>query len=545
METAFVRTKAQNEARLIAMASRPRILRSVPDATPDTAPVVAEDAVDPAFHEETYLRAFPDIADAVRRGFLPSGLAHFQQSGKAEGRLENPAYLTLLAARERPAAPAVIIDTLTASEQGTLLIIGWVDDRTDPLTTISLDIPPDQRVNWTSIPRLSRQDVARSLNARTHHPFGFLLLSAGLGGQTAAPPLFRFESGAEAAMPGDSAVASDADLRDMALGALVAGAEDKDPRSCFSLLDQHAGLQIAALNKQVADRSAAQIQIQRTGPHNARYRASVITTRRGPADQIVPRLTLMAAGANASDIEYIVVIDDPDQYEAALRAARVAELTLGLSLTLVFQPLGDGTGLGDAAASTARSDRLIFIDPSVLPRDPDWAFTHDALITGLPAEQTRLMGGLLYHPDGGLAGGGHDFTRAAPVRPDDAHDQDGEVRITTIAHPAPAAATHLTRSHPSAAPSPGFLSVERVWFEKTGGFSRQYFRGGPEELDFCLRALTEGVQPWIHPLRLWSFQDGSAAQPRPTGHGTILNEWLLHRRWDAKIAADLCRRHEA
>jgi hypothetical protein len=82
------------------MTIRPRILRAIippderddatPDAYSDAAPAEAEDAatgdaadpVDPDFNEATYLRAFPDIADAVRRGALTSGLEHFRQTGR-------------------------------------------------------------------------------------------------------------------------------------------------------------------------------------------------------------------------------------------------------------------------------------------------------------------------------------------------------------------------------------------------------------------------------------------------------------------------------
>jgi hypothetical protein len=521
------------------MAPRPRILRTVLNPPSDDTAEPAVEAIDPAFHEATYLRAFPDIADAVRRGLLPSGLAHYQQSGQAEGRLSNPQYLALLEARTRAIAPVVTLDTVMTSAQGTRLILGWIDDRSDPLTGISLETSPGQRQNWTAIPRLIRQDVARSLNAPAPHRFGFLLLSAGgIGLTDAANPAFHFESGAEAVVSREPLTTSDRDQRDIALAALVDGADDASQTACFSLLDQHAGLQIAGLNKLIADQSAAQCSIERTGPRRSRYRASVITTCRGPADQIVPRLTLMAAGAGAEEIEYIVVIDDPTRFEAAQRAARLVGLTTGAALTLVFQPDGDETGLGDAAVEAAQSDRLIFMDQSILPRDPQWAATHNALVADAPADQTRLMGGLLYDTDGGLTGGGRSFSRAAP-------DHEPPVRIETIVHPAPSFAPHLTQAHPVAAPSPGLLSVDRGWFEKAGGFSRQYHRGDAEELDLCLRAREGGVQPWVHPLPMWAFRGPSAARPESSAHVAILSDWLLHRRWDAKIAASLPRPDEA
>src|SRR5690242_16553026 len=101
------------------MATRPRIVRAViPADERDTAAheqeveatefdETADEASDPLdadFDEATYLRAFPDIAEAVRRGILTSGLEHFHKAGRAEMRLEKAEYRALLAAHAGPAA---------------------------------------------------------------------------------------------------------------------------------------------------------------------------------------------------------------------------------------------------------------------------------------------------------------------------------------------------------------------------------------------------------------------------------------------------------
>ena len=94
-------------------------------------------------------------------------------------------------------------------------------------------------------------------------------------------------------------------------------------------------------------------------------------------------------------------------------------MTLGLSLTLVMEPGGDPAGTGEeAAADIARSDRLIFMDQAVLPRDPDWAARHTALLDGVPAARTRLFGGMLYQSDGSLSNGGYYFEQEITWSPD-------------------------------------------------------------------------------------------------------------------------------
>src|ERR1700736_1989175 len=106
------------------MATRPRILRPLIEQEDRevAAPAETEPPLDPSFNEALYLRAFPDIAEAVRRGTLASGLAHFRLAGTKEGRLEKPEYRVLLEASSSPAMPAVAVDALTMSTSGSTLI---------------------------------------------------------------------------------------------------------------------------------------------------------------------------------------------------------------------------------------------------------------------------------------------------------------------------------------------------------------------------------------------------------------------------------------
>jgi hypothetical protein len=545
------------------MPVRPRIVRPLgsPDETgasprddiDDAAGSVTEEPGDPDFHEATYLRAFPDIAEAVRRGVLTSGLAHFRQSGHAEGRLEKPEYRALLAADSGPAAPQVAVDTMTISTLGSTLMTGWSDDRFDSLTGISLETRADTRHDWTAFPRLVRADVERTLETSSGHRFGFLLVAAPTGGsgapaidaRAANAPSFRFASGVETRLRRDPVVASDADLRDLALAALpTAAAGELDPEAIFSILDQHVGVQIAAINRLIIDQARARRLVERFGPARPNYRGSIITTFRGGADQIVPRLALTGAGPGGDAYEFIIVVTNPDQFEPALRAARLADATLGLSLTLVLQPGGDPAGSGeDVAADIARSNRLIFMDQTVLPRQDDWAARHSALLDDAPPARTRLMGGMLYHPDGALAHGGYYFEQETSLLPR-SHDIPQRVtavhlKSVTAVAPSANAKARSAEAHPAVGVPAAFLSIDRGWFETLGGISRQYCRGAHEDIDLCLRSLRRGVPAWVHPLPFWHFERRASLRPEPSKGGAILNSWLLHRQWDAMIVPDL------
>lgn len=511
-------------------------------------PADTEDPVDPDFDESAYLRAFPDIAEAVRRGVLASGLAHFRNTGRTERRLEKAEYRALLAAG--PVAPEVVVDALTISPSGCTLMTGWSDDRFDALTEITLQTRAGIRQNWTGFPRLIRTDVERTLAATPGHRFGFMLVAAPVGGPSAPTdpglaikPRFSFAGGSETQPHRDPAVASDADLRDLALAVLpTAAAGEPDPDAINGILDQHIGVQLAAINRLIVEHARSRRLVERFGPQHGRYRGSIITVLRGRSDQIVPRLAVVGNGSAAGEYEYIVVVTNADQFEPALRAARIAAATLGLPLTLVLQPGGDPAGTGEAvAADIARSDRLIFMDQSVLPRCPDWALQHSALLEGTPKAQTRVLGGLLYHPDGSLAQGGYYFAQETSLlpRPQDLPLRITEVRLKVVTQPAPLASRPLPPARPVVGVPSAFLSVDRAWFEALGGFTRHYCRAAHDDIDLCLRSLQRGVPAWVHPLPLWFFERRSPVRPEPSKGGMILNNWLLHRQWDSLIVTEL------
>jgi hypothetical protein len=510
---------------------------------PDT-----DKALDPDFNERIYLRAFPDIADAVRRSVVISGLAHFHTTGRAEKRLESPAYRALLAAAADPVAPQVDVDSLTISLSGCILMTGWSDDRVDPLTEVTLPTRAGSSHSWTSLPRLIRTDVERTLQGAPGHRYGFMMVAAPIGGGTepidpglANTPTFKFASGSETQPRRDPSIASDTDLRDLALAALPAAA-DVDPELIWGILDQHVGVQLAAINRLIVNDAGSRRLVERFGPQRGRFRGSIITVLRGRSEQIVPRLALVGSGPGATEYEYIVVVTHPDQFEPSLRAARVAAATLGLAITLVLQLGGDPAGTGEeAAADIARSDRLIFMDQSVLPRHSDWALRHSALVDSGMTAQTRLFGGLLYRPDGALAQGGFYFEQETSLLP---RPQELPQRVTAVGLKALSqSAVMATRPPPPARPvvavPVAFLSVDRAWFEALGGFTRHYCRAVYEDVDLCLRSLKRGVPAWVHPLQMWYFEHRSPIRPEPSNGGTLLNNWLLHRQWDDLIVPGL------
>jgi hypothetical protein len=534
------------------MAPRPRILKThIRRAEPENSgvpglhqPGDGESEVDPAFDEVLYLRAYPDIAEAVRRGVLVSGLAHFRETGRTEARLEKPEYRALLGARAGPAAPQIVVDTLTVSPSGSTLITGWCDDRLDTLIEIDLASRGETRHRWAAFPRLVRADVERTLDTASGHRFGFLLVGAPFDGAAAAAdaPVFRFASGIEIQpRRREPVVVGDTELRDLALAALpTAAAGEQDPGAILGILDQHVGAQIAAINRSIVERARSNRLVEHFGPPPGRVLGSIITVLRGGADQIVPRLALIGAGAEA--YEFIVVVPNADQFEAAMRAARLADATLGLTLTLVLQDGGDPADAGgDAALDAARSGRLIFMDQAVLPRERDWAARHSALLDDAPTEQTRLLGGMLYQPDGSLSNAGYYFEHETSLQPGSRNPprRVTEFKLKAVTQPPRSGLGSSRAGWPVSGVPASFMSVDRAWFEALGGFTGLYSRAAYEDIDLCLRSFRRDVSAWVHHLPMWHFERHPPVRPEPSKGGAIFNSWLLRRQWDETIVADL------
>ena len=217
----------------------------------------------------------------------------------------------------------------------------------DQLTEISLETRADTRHNWAAIPRLVRADVERTLEAApwltgsascwSRRRSGYRPRPRSIRGRSmrrrfVSPAVSRPRCGAIRLSPATPICAT---WRSRRCRSPPPG--EPDPEEIYSILDQHVGVQLAAINRLIIEQARSRRMVEHFGPSRGRFRGSVITTLRGGADQIVPRLALAGAGPGADEYEFIVVVTNADQFEPALRAARVAEATLGLSLTLVLR----------------------------------------------------------------------------------------------------------------------------------------------------------------------------------------------------------------
>jgi GT2 family glycosyltransferase len=227
--------------------------------------------------------------------------------------------------------------------------------------------------------------------------------------------------------------------------------------------------------------------------------------------------------------------------EQVLAEARIATRLYGIDQTVVILSGNAGFGGGaNAAAGLAQTNRILVMSPDVFPRDADWAEKHTRLLEECPNERTRLFGAPLFFDDGSLAGAGlyYDIDKG-PIR------RSGEIgefylaRVEHLGRGAPPDAVRFLTPRPVPGIAGAFMSCDRSWFERLGGFNDAYVQGDYEDADLCLRSIEAGVPPWIQDLKFWHLEpQGTCRSPVYEG-GSIVNRWLFSANWGELISETL------
>lgn len=509
---------------------------------------------DPDFDEAGYLQLYPDIAVAVASGKRESGLEHWLRYGKAEGR-------HYVARRDRwtqvrigpsagfqaepSAAPRHAMEVVLLSGDGRLFIVGWADDRTAPLASLKIEGQGwTMRVAGEALARLARDDVQAALGHPERRAFGFFaLLDAGVGLAASAECrcVFEWEGGQQAVLTVAMRQTTARDLRETVLGFVAASAAGGRQIPAMLALDATAGDQIIALNRAVTGKIIAEPFVQRFGARPRACKGSIIVCLYGKPEYLFIQNALFSGKPGMADYEFIYVCNSPELLERLLKEARSSEIIYGMAQTVIGLPANAGFGAANnLAASLASSRRLLCVNPDVFPKDPNWAARHTEIV-GAGGPGAKLFGATLFYDDGSLMHGGMylELDIGLAIR-DGAVEARRFARVEHYGKGAPPDTATYVRPRPVPAASGAFLSVDRDWFEKLGGFSEDYVFGHYEDADLCLRSLDAGVPVWVQDVRLWHLE-GRGSVRRPVHEGAnVVNRWLFSRTWGERIALDLC-----
>jgi GT2 family glycosyltransferase len=511
------------------------------------------------FDEAAYLRTYPDVAEALSNGLIKSGYLHFISNGVREGRLasgikQEPRNRLIRYGGVAGAANTLPIsqnvETVVLSPTGAVLIIGWLDDSSSPVEVIRL-LGRNWRLTFdgASLARVRRQDVESALGRNVSHPygyFGFLFADQ----PTDAAGDFRVEivlkDGRAVSSMMPAQMVEELELRNIVLSYLAAAGHFGNSQvKGIACIDKGLGVELVNHNCSITERITASPYIERFGSWTRKHIASIVVCLYGKIEYLFVQNALFSNGPGIQDYEFIYVCNSPELAESLLREARVASSIYGVDQTIVILPGNAGFGgANNAAVRVASTDRIIIVNPDVFPYDRDWAVKHTAAVQNLPAEQTRLFGAPLYYDDGSLMHGGMYFeVDSGPSTENGKTVQWQLVRVEHYGKGAPAASGAYTQPRPVPAVTGAFISCDRQWYERLGGFTEEYIFGHYEDADLCLKSIEAGTLPWLLDVKMWHLEGkGSTRLPVHNG-GSLVNRWIFSSKWGATISDGLLGPH--
>jgi GT2 family glycosyltransferase len=522
---------------------------NTPNAIDDTPPdILSPTAVSPTtpieFDENAYLAAFDDVIVALDTHEFDTAREHFEVHGRREGRLIDEKYLRALGLGPRFDAlnerVPVSIDTVICCASGTLLVVGWLDDRESPLASLLIS-SGGRAWNTTAIGRVKRDDVNSVLQAAPGQSFGFWAVVK-IDDQLSASDVWMIRARLQNGRSGETSLAirmvTETELRSTILSYFASTAYygNRDVES-FLALEAGIGAGLVALNRRITGAIVAGAWVSYHGPVKSAYKGSIIVCLFGKHEFMFIQSALFSSAPGAADYEYIYVSNSPELTEILEKEARNCARIYGISIVLVCLP--DNAGFGAAnnvAARYARSARLMITNPDVFPRDDRWAERHADIIDSAPAEQTAMFGVPLYYDDGSLMHHGMYFEidSGISVRPDGVYARP-MIRTEHYGKGAPAWSREFVCPRPVSAVTGAFISADRAWFESLGGFNEDFLFGHYEDADLSLKSLAAGRPVWVQDFPLWHMEGKGSTRREAHEGGILVNRWLFTRQWGALI----------
>jgi len=499
------------------------------------------------FNEQRYLAAFPDIAEAVKSGVWASAREHYFEHGRQEARLSHPQYLSAFPSGDSLAFPAGEIDAVFVSHNGWCLIIGWISDEAKPLRALAWVEKNEIVGTTTHFARCRREDAEDVVKPSFGKLLGFWTVFHSEQAMSFSEPAhYRLWAGNECkTFQISPRQVDDRQLREKALEYLGSSHYFSNPQmEAFLQLQRGLGNILIDHNMEISNEIVRAAHVVRFGAEIRQLNGSIIVCLFGKAEFLFLQASLFSGCPEAESYEFIYVSNSPELAEQLLKEATMANRVYGVSITLVILPSNAGFGAANnAAVAQARSNRILIVNPDVLPRDRDWAIKHNAVVGDLPAEQTAIFGVPLYYDDGSLMHSGMYFDLDTAVSIHYAQIEPYEIlRVEHYAKGAPSETPAFLKSRQVPAVTGAFISIDRAWFEALGGFSPEYIFGHYEDADLCLKSLQRGVPVWVHPVPFWHLEGkGSSRHPWHEG-GSMVNRWHFTVTWKDFITDGLVGR---
>ena len=435
---------------------------------------------------------------------LKERFTHFLKALEPSDRLlpSDPAYIEQVfrpaAVEGKPEMPRHNVEVVVVAENGGIFIDGWIDDTVEELDRVRVATGGWQvAFNRAALARTARDDVQAALGYGRRHAFGFWGFAAhqAIGrGFTHCSVELSTKNGACQRIEVPLRVVDAAELRNLALVFLGSARYLGNPQlDSIASIGKSVAQQIVDLNLRITRGIVSAPYVERFGDHLSPRKGTIVVCLYGKPEYLFLQNALFAGLPGIEDYEFIYVCNSPELSERLLREARISSIAYGLNLTLVLLPANAGFGAANnTAVKFARTDRVLIVNPDVFPLDLDWARRHCDIVEQLPPAQTHLFGAPLYYDDGSLMHGGMYFDADVGVSLDgSAFRRETFLRVEHYGKGAPPATNAFLRSRPVPAITGAFMSFDRGWFEKLGGFAEDYVFGHYEDADLCLRSIAQ------------------------------------------------------
>lgn len=517
----------------------PKTLReSEPEASPEVVPE--------GFDEIAYLAAFPDVALSMKTGQFRSALHHYRVHGQRENRLNDFRYQRASIRGNTNSFPPASIDAVYGCRAGQCLVYGWIkDDDAAPIGPLTLLNKLGLWGTTQTVFRCHRKDVADSLKLPDERRLGFWTIVTVEHAETMYGDAELVVSAGRERKTFNCQIRSVSEerFRELALEFVVRDQQFGDARVESVLqLDNGLGKLLIDLNLDISRRIAQGGQTLQFGEAPSAIEGSIVVCLLGKPELLSLQCALFSKCRDIDRYEFIYVSNSPEIAERLVRDASIACRVYGISIRLVILPGNAGFGIANAvAANVARSSRLLFVNPDVLPMKPDWPSLHSDLVNSLPPEQVALFGVPLFYDDGSLMHGGMYFEvdTGLSFRGYKTTRRD-MLRVEHYGKGAPPATASFLLARPVPAVTGAFMSVDRSWFESLGCFSPEYIFGHYEDADLCLKSLSAGKPAWIHPIPFLHFE-GKGSTSRPSHDGaSLVNRWHFTNVWGEFVKTRLC-----
>jgi GT2 family glycosyltransferase len=486
------------------------------------------------FDEAWYLEKYPDVASNVRSGRLRSGRQHYIRHGFREGRLGS-AQMTTSGSGTKPQREMRphSVEALCFTPNGDLFFNGWVDDGGEPLTSLTIEYGRTRvQIDGKRLRRARRSDVEEHVDLPysgiDYGAWAFFLSPKPTKSPSECTVSMRAGAMELASRRVKAQHVTDVDMRDIVLS-YFAKRETVKNVELASARDMDAGLgaEIVELNRRIL-RDHRQVTTTRFNGGKRDVTKSVITCLYGSPELLPLQVALFSRSERFADVEFVYINNSPEHAEFLQRQAKQSARLYDVPITLIHAEVNLGfAAANNVAATHAASNRLLFVNPDVLPKEHDWLVKHDEFSR---SEGGTFFGACLYYDDGSVMHAGMHLERDTFVEPG-----EGTVELLRVEHYAkgfPDWAPEARETRIVPAVTGAFMSIDRSHFERLGGFSEDYIFGHYEDADLCLRSAAQGEPVWYcADVKLWHME-GKGSVRRPVHEGASkVNRWRFAQAW--------------